>query len=542
MSAAAASASNAVTARSAGRANAAVGGPPPRAAVNKWIIACTVMFGTFIAVMDISVVNVALPQMMGSFGVDLSAVTWVATSYSIAEIIMLSMAGWLSTLLGRKRLYMLSFALFTVGSMLCGTATTFPQMLVYRVIQGIGGGTLIPVSQAILREAFPDEELGMAMAVYSMGVVLAPAIGPVLGGWLTDVYGWPWIFYINVPVSIIGLVMVGAFVFDPAYLRRGVKSVDWVGIGLLAVMLTTMQVVLERGQEENWFESRWIVIGTVVCVLSLVMLLIWEMSISEPVVNFRLLKNVPLSLGTALGLVFGVALFGTTFILPEYAQDLLGYSAYDAGMLLLPRAIALMAILPLAGALYRYVDARILCIFGCLVIGWSYWDLAQLSLDAGFWTIVPMLLIMGAGMPFMFVTMSAVSLSTVPRADVTEASSLYTLGRRVGGNIGYAIVATLVARGEQMHRSDLASHVSVLNGTWHQTQAHLTHALTSAGLNPTAVTATQYGMVNKMLHSHATMLAYNDVSWIFLIMFVCMIPFLLFMPGRPPKAAPQGGH
>jgi MFS transporter, DHA2 family, multidrug resistance protein len=230
--------------------------------VNKWLVAGTVLFGSFMAVMDISVVNVALPHMMGNFSEDMSSITWVATSYSIAEIIMVTMAGWLSTLMGRKRLYLFSFGLFTLGSILCGTAVNFHQMLFYRILQGIGGGALIPVSQAILRETFPPEEQGMAMAVYGMGVVLAPAMGPILGGWLTDRYGWPWIFYINVPVSVVGMLMVGAFVKDPAYLRRGVNKIDWLGIFLLAVALTTMQIVLERGQSQNWFDSRMIIIGT----------------------------------------------------------------------------------------------------------------------------------------------------------------------------------------------------------------------------------------------------------------------------------------
>src|SRR6266436_7566823 len=233
------------------------------------LVTVAVMSGTFLAVMDVSVVNVSMPHMMGNFGQTLSATTWVATSHSIAEMLMTTMAGWWSAILGRKRLYLASFVLFTLGSILAGTAQTFPQMLLYRVIQGLGGGSLIPLSQAILRETYLPEEQGMAMAIFGMGVVLAPAMGPILGGWLTDNYGWPWVFYINVPVSIVGILMVSAFVEDPPYLQRGIARVDWVGIALLTLGLTVMQIVLERGNENNWFHSSWITAGAIVTVLML---------------------------------------------------------------------------------------------------------------------------------------------------------------------------------------------------------------------------------------------------------------------------------
>jgi DHA2 family multidrug resistance protein len=501
---------------------------------NKWIIAFTVMFGAFMAVMDISVVNVALPHMMGSFGQDLSSITWVATSYSIAKIIMVTMAGWWSTVLGRKRLYLLSFGLFTVGSILCGTAHSFRQMLMYRTIQGIGGGALIPVSQAILRESFPQEEQGMAMAMYGMGVVLAPAIGPVLGGWLTDHYGWAWIFYINVPVSIIGMFMVFNFVHDPSYLRRGVKSIDWGGITLLAIMLTSMQIVLERGQQKNWFQSQTIVFGTAVCIIALVVLIFWELKNKEPVVSLRMLRNMPLTLGSSMGIVFGIALFGTTFILPQFTQELLGYPAFKAGLVLAPRALMLLICMPIAGWLYRYVDARALVLFGIGVICWSYYDLSHLSLDAGFWNLVPMLLIMGMGMPFMFVTLSTISLSTVARESMTEASSIYTLARRVGGNMGYALVATLVSRGQQIHRTNLVGHISSFDPNFLEFQHRLTGSLAHAGANPQIIQKASLAISNLLVNRQATMLAYNDVSLIFGLLFLATIPLVFFLPkGKP---------
>jgi MFS transporter, DHA2 family, multidrug resistance protein len=509
-------------------------GKPPSSAPpgNKWLITLAVMFGAFMAVMDISVVNVSLPHMMGNFSEDLSSITWVATSYSIAEIIMVTMAGWWSTLIGRKRLYLSSFALFTLGSILCGTASTFPQMLFYRIIQGIGGGALIPVSQAILRETFPQEEQGMAMAVWGMGVVLAPAIGPILGGWLTDRYGWPWIFYINVPVSLVGMFMVSTFVQDPPYLRRGVKKIDWLGIALLAIGLTSMQVVLERGQQENWFESDMIRFGTTVFVLSLLGLIYWEMKTDEPVVNFRILKDKALSLGSFMGVIFGIALFGTTFILPQFTQELLGYPAFEAGLILAPRAMMLLVCMPIVGRLYRHFDARVLVMFGVVITCYSYYDLAHLSLSAGFWNLVPTLLIMGIGMPFMFVTLSTLSLSTIPKADMTDASSLYTLARRVGGNIGYALVATLVARGQQIHRVQLTSHLTEFNPAFNAYQNQAARILEHSGMNPAELKHAGQSLMNMFVNHQAAMMAYNDVSLILGFMFVLTIPFALFLPGR----------
>ena len=503
-----------------------------QAQVNKWVIAMTVMFGAFMAVMDVSVVNVSLPHMMGSFGQDLSSITWVATSYSIAEIIMVTMSGWFSTLMGRKRLYLWSFGLFTFGSILCGTAQTFPQMLVYRVIQGVGGGALIPISQAILRESFPAEEQGMAMAIYGMGVVLAPAMGPIIGGWLTDHFGWPWVFFINVPVSVLGIYLSATFVHDPPYLRRGVKRIDWVGIGLMAVALTGMQIILERGQSENWFDSDLIITGTAITVAAALAMVWWEMKTDEPVINLRLLRNIPLTLGSTMGLVFGVALYGTTFILPQFTQELLGYPAFEAGLVLAPRAIMLLIMMPVAGRLYKYFDARVLVIMGVVIIFWSYFDLSRLSLNAGFWNLVPMLVIMGVGMPVMFVTVSTVSLATVPRPDMTDASSFYTLARRVGGNIGYALTATWVARGVQIHRTHLVAHVAVGSQTLTAYAKSGAALLAHAGMGTASAPQVSMALTNAMVNRQATMLAYNDVSWLFGILFLCTIPMAFYLPSR----------
>jgi DHA2 family multidrug resistance protein len=492
----------------------------------------TVMLGTFVAVMDISVVNVALPHMMGSFGQSQSAITWVATSYSIAEIILATMAGWWSTLLGRKRLFIYSFILFTIGSILCGMASTFSQMIFFRILQGIGGGSLIPVSQAIMREAFPDKEQGMAMAVYGMGVVLAPAIGPILGGWLTDQYGWEWIFFINVPVGVLGIFLINLIVHDPPYLRRGLRRIDWTGIVLLSVTLTMSQIVLERGEEKNWFESNLIVAGTAIAIIALAALIIWELYDSEPVVNIRLLRNVPLSVGSLIVLIFGIGLFGTTFLLPQFTQNLLGYTAYDSGLVLFPRAISLFLFMPLVGWLYERLNIRLMVGFGLTAIVYSYFMLAHLTLEISFGTIMPMLLIMGIGMPFVFVTLTTVSLSTVPRSSMTEASSLYTLARRVGGNIGYALAASVVSARLQFHHARLAEHVTPGNPAFMALQDHMSSLLVHGGSSQAATGQQTNMIVNGILNRQAQIMAYNDTSLIFGLLFLVVMPLLFLIPSR----------
>lgn len=505
---------------------------PTASAKKKWLITFAVMSGTFMAVMDVSVVNVSMPHMMGNFGQTLSAITWVATSYSIAEMIMITMAGWWSALVGRKRLYLASFVLFTLGSALAGTAQTFTQMVLYRIIQGIGGGSLIPISQAILRETYPPEEQGMAMAIFGMGVVLAPGIGPILGGWLTDNYGWPWVFYINIPVSIIGILMVSTFVEDPPYLQRGIRKVDWVGIALLTIGLTGMQIVLERGQENNWFQSRWITIAALITIVALTTLVFWELSVQEPIVNFRVLRNIPLSVGAAMGFLFGIAFFGTTFSLPQFTQRLLHYPAYQAGLVLLPRAIMLFLIMPLVGRLYNHVDPRLIIATGIGLTYLAFHQLSQLSLNVAFWNLVPVMLLMGMGMPCMFVTLSTVSLNTVRREDMTASTSLYTLARRVGGNLGYALVATLLERFSIVHEAHLSTHISRLNPAYSSYHAALVARLVQQAGEPVAAQSKALALVDTLVHRQASMLAYNNLAWVFGIMFLCTLPLLYLLPRR----------
>ncbi|GIX49318.1 MAG: EmrB/QacA family drug resistance transporter [Candidatus Tectimicrobiota bacterium] len=512
--------------------------PSPGTPAAKWLIAATVVLGSFVSVMDISIVNVAMPQMLGTFGVSLDAITWVAVAYSIAEIILVTMSAWFSVLLGRKRFYLFSFLLFTGASALCGAARSLEMMILARVLQGIGGGGLIPVAQAIMLETFPEEERGMAMALYMMGVVVAPAVGPVLGGWLTDHYGWPWIFYINLPVGVLGMAMAAAVLHDPPYLQRTLARIDWVGIGLLAVGLTALQLFLERGEREDWFASRFIVVAALVALLALAALVWWELRAEEPVVNLRVLKNVPFLAGTSMGFIFGITLFGSIFILPLFLQQLRGYSVFDSGLIQMPRALAMLVLAPLAGRLYNLVDSRLLVGGGIVLMMVGYFDMAHYTLEVGGAQMLPALVLTGSGMAFMFSVMSAASMRTMPPRLLTAASGLYTLARRVGGNLGYALVATLVAQRTAFHRARLVEHVTPYDEPTWRALAALGERLAGGGMPPGVDTDAALKLLDRAVHRQATMLAYNDVFWVMAMLFVLSFPFLLLL-GRRRRAVPR---
>ncbi|MDE2489876.1 MAG: DHA2 family efflux MFS transporter permease subunit [Elusimicrobia bacterium] len=505
----------------------------------KWLVTLAVMPGTFLSVMDITVVNTAMPHMMGSLGQTLSDIAWVGTAYSIAEIMMITMAGWWSTVLGRRRLLLGSMALFAAASVLCGQAHTFGELLAFRVLQGVGGGALIPISQAVLRETFPPEEQGLAMGIYGMGVVVAPAIGPVLGGWLTDNYGWRWVFYINPPIAVGGILLAAALVWDPPFLRRTIKRVDWAGIGLLATGLTSLQIVLERGQEKNWFASRQICWGFAAAVVSLVALVAWELRADEPVVDFRLFRDAPLAAGSAIAFITSMALFGTTFLMPQMLQNLMGYTAYQSGIALLPRALILFALMPVVGRLYNRVDARLLIGGGLCVLFLSYWQLAHLATSFAFRTLVPIMLVMGSGQPFTFVTLSTVALGGVEKKDLTTAASLYTLSRRVGGNIAYALMATVVDRRAQFHHARLAESLGMTRPAVQAFRAGLAGDLVRSGVPRAAAQAKALGLLDAMVDRQAVFMSYNDSAWIMGLIVLATLPFVLLLPGRKERKAPS---
>jgi MFS transporter, DHA2 family, multidrug resistance protein len=515
-----------------------------RAPAGKWAIAGTVVLGSFVAAMDISIVNVAMPRMIGTFGVSLDVITWVAVAYSIAEILVVTMAAWFSTLLGRQRFYVVSLAVFTAASVFCGFAQSLEMMIVGRVLQGFSGGGLIPLSQAIMLETFAEKDRGMAMALYMMGVVVAPAVGPVLGGWLTDAYGWPWIFFINVPIGLLGIVLASTVLVDPPYMRRRVIRIDVVGLGLLSVGLTAMQLCLERGEREGWFESSFIVVTALLALAALVALVCWELWVEEPVVNLRVLKNLPFAGGMCMGLVFGLTSFGSIFILPLFLQQLRGYSVLDSGLSQMPRMLVMVVAAPIAGRLYGWVDSRLVIGVGIALMMAGYFHMSHFTLHVGGLEMLPGLLLSGAGMAFTFSAMSAAVMRTVPVALLTAASSLYTLSRRIGGNLGYAFAANLIIHRTAFHHARLAEHLTPYNSTTMQVVDGLAGQLASRGLPPGVAEDSTLKLLGGTVHRQATVMAYNDVFWMMGMCFVFCLPFLLVLGRRarspaPAPAAPQ---
>lgn len=370
------------------RAAGAAGLPDAhRAPVNKWVIAITVMTGTTMAVLDSSIVNVALPDMSGTLGATIDQITWVITGYILANVIAMPIIAMISARFGRKRVYMVSVAAFTLASMACGVSRSLPVMVGFRIIQGFGGGVLITVSQAILRESFPPEEQGMAMGVYGMGVVLAPALGPTLGGWLTDQYSWPWVFYINVPIGILNLVLVSRFIHDPPYLLRDRGSIDWLGLALMTVGLGALQLMLEEGQRDQWFESTYIVALAACTAIGLILFLWRELATAHPAVNLRIATDPSFSSATAIGGVLGMGLYGSLFLLPLFLQELLGYPAMKSGIALMPRGLAMAVVMPIGGRFYNRLGPRVLVGLGLVISAFSFWQLGQLTTEEGFWSI-----------------------------------------------------------------------------------------------------------------------------------------------------------
>ncbi len=504
----------------------------------KWLITFTVLFGVVMVLTDMSIINVALPHLMGAFAETQSAITWIATSYIIAAVVSLTLAGWLCTAFGRKRVYLACFLVFIGASVLAGAAQTFPQMLFSRALQGIGGGSLIPISLAIVRETFPPRERPMAMAFYGMTLMLGGGSAPVLGGWIIDHYGWPWIFYINLPIGLVGILLVKTYLKDPIYLKRGLKRIDWIGILLLAIGLTATQIVLERGQENDWFESSAITIGALIGVAALLLLVFQQLRSREPVVNLRLLGNGTLAAGCVIGVTLGTTFYGATFLLPQFTQNLLGYPPFQSGMALLPRVFTHVIFMPVAGFLYHRIGPRTSAILGSLFQAWSFYQLSHLSLAAGLSTLAPILMLTGLGLPFIHIAVSTATFDRIRQSDMTEASSLFSLSHHIGANLGYAVMSTVVARRILFHRLNLISHVNVLNSAFLETRLALRERVAD-GLETSLADDRALALTDSLVHAQSSMLAYNDVAWLLGALSVAAIPFCFLFGRTKPSEDPR---
>jgi DHA2 family multidrug resistance protein len=494
----------------------------------KWVIAGTVMIGNIMAVLDSSIVNVALPEMAGNLGATIEEITWVVTGYILANVLVMPIVGMLSARFGRKRLYLTAIALFTVASMGCGLAGSLSAMVACRALQGLSGGVLITVPQAILRESFPPAEQGVAMGVYGMGVVLAPAIGPTLGGWLTDQYSWPWVFYINVPIGVLNLFMVQRLIEDPPYLERNRAPIDVAGLGLMIVGLGALQLMLEEGERNDWFESGFIVRLAVLAAVGLVGFVWRELTTRRPAVDLSILGNVRFSAATVMGGIMGAGLSGVLFILPLFLQNLLGYTAMDSGLALMPRSLAMLVAMPLAGRLYNRAGPQLMVGAGLACIAWGYWDLADLTTNTGFWDLAWPQVWQGVGFSLLFAALSTSALAAVRRERMTAATGLYNVVRQVMGSIGIAVIATMLTHGQAAYHAILAEDMRPAAARrW---LAMLTAAAGRTGADPLAAHQRALELLDQQVRAQATVLAYNHIFAFVAAAFVLVAPLTLLLP------------
>jgi MFS transporter, DHA2 family, multidrug resistance protein len=506
----------------------------------------TVMLATFMEVLDTSVANVALPHIAGSLSASVDEATWVLTSYLVANAIILPMGGWFSMILGRKRFYMICVGLFTVASFLCGIAPTLGLLILFRVLQGLGGGALQPISQAVLVESFPREKQGMAMAVYGMGVVVAPVIGPTLGGWITDNYSWGWIFFINIPVGILSLTLTSSLIHDPPYLvRRALSAVkiDYIGFGLLALGLGALEIVLDEGQRDDWFGSSFIVTFAMLAVICLIGVVWWELRQKEPIIDFRVLKERNFALATLSMLVLGFVLYGSTTLLPLFLQTLLGYTAMLSGLVLSPGGVVICILMPVVGFLLRKIEARWLVMFGVIISTLGLLAMSRFNLEIDYRHAVWGRVVQSMGLAFLFVPISTVAFARIARERTNYATGIFNLARNIGGSSGIAMVTTMLARRQQYHQSVLVSHLTPFDPAYRDVLNRTAGALQSRGAASADAAVQAHGTLYATLQRHANMLSFSDVFWLMGILFLVIIPLMFFLKRvGPSRGSMAMGH
>jgi MFS transporter, DHA2 family, multidrug resistance protein len=507
--------------------NAAVA--PASGGAIPWVIAPVVALAAFMEIMDISIANVALPHIAGALSSSQNESAWVLTSYLVTNAIVMPISGWLANTFGRKRLFLTCITGFTLSSLLCGFAPNLPSLIVLRALQGATGGGLQPVGQAILADSFPEEKRGMATAIYGIAAVVAPTVGPTLGGWLTDSYSWRWIFLINAPVGVLLIVLVQALIKDSGPARaRGPLSVDWLGFAFVALSLGCLQVVLDRGQDADWFASALITSLSIISALALVLLVWRELHHANPMVDLRLFRKPEFAVSFVMMLMLGFMLFGSTFLIPAYAQGLMGYRAIDAGMVLTPGGIATIALLPLVGRSINKVDLRVLAGIGMVIGGVSLLMMTGLYLGASFGTLMWLRILQSAALPFLFLPINALAFRGIPREKTNNASAIINLARNFGGSLGIAFAATLLTRREQFHQSRIVEQLQPLNPAYQDYAHHLGTVLGSAPDGATTLAGVYQQAVQQ-----ATLLSYLDDFKVLGILFLALLPLLLLVkPGR----------
>jgi DHA2 family multidrug resistance protein len=511
--------------------------PQTRPVPNKWLVAISIGFGSLMATIDSSIVNVALPNIRGTVGATIEEITWISTAYIIAMVIVMPLTGFLGAFFGQKRVYLASLVIFVIGSMLCGVARTLPTLVFFRIIQGLGAGSLQPTQQAILRQTFPAKEQGLAMALFSMVIMVGPAIGPTLGGWIVDNYSWPWIFYINVPVGALGVFMTWRNVIEPDDVLRANreraeamrKNLDVAGIVLMCVGVCLLQYVLEEGQRDDWFESKTITALAFVSVVALVAFVIRELTAKVPVVDLRLFRDRTFAAGTAIAGVMFAMLMGSMFLLPVFMQELLHFDATQSGWVLMPRTLAMMVVTPFIGKIYNHVPPAIVVAIGSLLFVLGSYQLSHITLSSGSADIILPLIVTGAGLACLFVPLTTAALTFIPRGSLADASGLNSFVRQIGGSLGLTIFATLLGRYQTRATATLSEHVSNVSPEATSRLAAITHAMTARGQDALTAQHTALAAVSGSVRLQAAVLAFEKTFLLQAVAFVIVLPLLFFL-------------
>jgi DHA2 family multidrug resistance protein len=509
--------------------------PPPTGVsahaggVDPWMQALAVMAGTFMVVLDSTIVNVSLPHIAGSLSATIEESTWALTTYLAANAVILPITGWLANFFGRKRLLLMSVVGFTATSVLCGLAPSLGFLIFCRIVQGATGGVMQPMSQAIMLEAFPPRKRGQAMAFWGVGIVVAPILGPMLGGWLTENLSWRWVFYVNVPVGIVAFMMIKAYIFDPVYIRRLSSRIDWWGLSLLGFGIAALQIGLDQGQKEDWLSSNWIVALLIIAAACLIGLVVREMRVPNPIVDFRIFKERTYTAGVILMTLMAFVLYASLVVMPVMLQTLLGYSSVTAGNAMAPRGLGTLIMMPLVGLMIGRMDPRRILAAGFIVSGFTFFWMGQLNMSMGFGDIFWPQVVQGMGLGLLFTPLATVSMDHVPREQLGNATSLFNLMRNIGGAVGIAMVQTMLARERQTHTNILVSHVTGYDPASQQFLASMKSAFVARGSDGVTAVQQGYGAAFGLVQRQAAMMSFIDAFWAMGVVFLALLPVILLM-------------
>jgi DHA2 family multidrug resistance protein len=514
-------------------------------AINPWMIALAVILPTFMEVLDTSIASVALPYIAGSVSATVDEATWVLTSYLVANAVVLPASSWFSLRFGRKRFLITCIVIFTIASFACGASTSLAMILIARAVQGAGGGALQPLSQAILLESFPPNKRGLAMAMFGLGVVVAPVLGPTLGGWLTDTYSWRWAFYINIPVGLLAIAMITRYVRDPYYIKNArVGRFDRIGFGLLAIWLAILQIILDKGQEDDWFSATWIRWGSAVLIISFIAFIIWEWNKHQPLVNLRVFRERSFAVGCVLIAMFGGVIYGLVTLLPLFYQEVLGYTALLSGIAVSPRGLGAIIAMPMIGMLTARIDNRYLIAFGFSLFALCSIWFSHINLGISQWTLTWAIILSGFGSGCVFVPLSTAAMARLPNEQIGNASGLYNLLRNIGGGIGISMINTMLSRHEQIHRADMVHNITSDNPILQQQLRGLGTAVQQAPTPALYLPAQRaWDLIDRQLSQQSALLSFiDDFRYLAVVCALCVPVVFLLKKTKAKKGAVSAAH